>query len=640
MIKRMLISLFGLALLTGTAFAGSMTITDSDLDGVSAQGLQIIENDNRTFEPIADQDNNLDSVQLNNEAQQNAHVAAIVNSAKSAVNTSANILIDAVDGDGNGEPPPSGKSFSNSFSQSNENDAVNHKNKAMVISSGSEDSEDEGTLLAIAANVNKQKQTITNTPTSVIEDQENNNNSVQLNDYAQQNAVGTGIVNASTSALNFGLNIFVANNVSGTNGSSSNTQSATNMSNEAMIIGRSDATAIAVAGNAELGITQTVANGIEGQISNQDNNNNSVQVNDNAQENAMVLAIMNSAQSAANAAENLAQMLDVSGSNISQSTENKAVNHTNIAIALTEEGIAVAGNLNKQTQNVSNMDGTPVHSLGIIDEQDNNNNSVQVNDDAQRTVQAVLLENAASSAVNAAVNIIHAGNVSGSTLDQSNVQIALNYDNLAVGTAAAIAANAELNEHPGQWINNVHGTIYDQDNNNNSVQLNDNAQKDIVVDKTINSANSAVNVGQNIMSLGDVTASTISQSNWQYASNHNNAAISGDIAIAANINKQTQIIHNCFCSDLSQGTQDNNMNSVQLNDCAQQNAQGVIIVNAADSAVNGALNIINSGTVANSSMSQSNTNTAVNFSNIAVGGTIAVAGNTEGISLPVLVGPQ
>lgn len=632
MIRRILLMTLGLALMAGTVFAGSMTLTDSEMDGVSAQGLQVITNDNRDFEIVADQDNNLDSVQLNNNAEQNSNVAGIINSAKSAVNASSNFLID---GGPPQPPPPSGKGFSNYFSQSNDNTAINHVNTA-----NDKDAEEE---LAVAINLNKQTQIITNTPTSVIGDQDNNNNSVQLNDNAQRGSQGVSIINASTSALNFGANYFVAGDVSATTGSQSNIQYAGNMNNYAEAQAGEEPTA--VAGNAELGITQTinneygVVNGTVSTIENQDNNNNSVQVNGNAQENAWVESIMNSAQSATNASGNLASMKNVTGSNISQSNDNTAENHVNLASAEADGGIAIAGNLNKQTQNIHNMPGGYEGDTGIIEDQDNNNNSVQVNNNGQRAVKGILLENSAMSAVNAALNLMGTKNVSASTLSQSNTQVASNYENIAdsySGGQLAIAANAELSANPGQYINNVHATIIEQDNNNNSVQLNDNAQRDIVVDKTINSANSAVNVGQNIMSLGDVSGSTISQSNDQYAGNHNNYATSSECSVAANLNKQTQEVHNCFCTDLSKGTQDNNMNSVQLNDNAQRNAQGVVIVNAADSAVNGALNVITAGTVSGSSMTQSNTNVAINFSNTA-SGKVAIAGNAEigGIHIPL-----
>jgi len=104
----------------------------------------------------------------------------------------------------------------------------------------------------------------------------------------------------------------------------------------------------------------------------------------------------------------------------------------------------------------------------------------------------------------------------------------------------------------GQYVHTVHANIDDQNNNNNSVQLNGNAQMEFSALSAINMAQSAVNSGINILFVdGAVDGSTIVQSNEQYASNHNNFANADALAIAINLNKQRQIIDNCFCSDLS-----------------------------------------------------------------------------------------
>ncbi len=605
------ITLVGLMLSAGTAMAGPKALTDAELEDVNAQGLQLITNDNRDFmPPLSDQNNNLDSLQLNGSAQKDSNVAGIVNSAKSAVNASANILrVETVDGDKNED----------TIIQSNINIAANHQNEAKARAGDS-----------LAFNQNKQTQYVDNTPVSQIDGQNNNNNSVQLNDNAQQDSVGVSIINASTSAVNFALNVVNASSLSDTV-SQSNYQEATNMSNRAV------ATGLAYAGNEEFySATQTINNRYDkdkdpGSVENQNNNNNSVQANANAQEYASVGSLLNSAQSAVNISGNLASLGDVTGSSLTQSNTNISSNHNNIAIA---NEMASASNRNKQTQNVENADDPNFGGLATIYNQNNNNNSVQANGNAQRAVQAILLENAASSATNAALNMLSTNGLSGSTAVQSNYQSASNYENLAISDGLARAGNVEINRAPGQYIRNVHATI-EQDNNNNSVQLNGNAQGDTVVDKLVNSANSAVNAAQNLMSAGDVADSTILQSNSQYAGNHNNTAWSTDEATAVNMNKQTQIIDNCWCTDLSEGnSQDNNMNSVQLNDNAQQNSTGTLIVNAADSAVNGALNLLAASAVTNSTIVQSNTNIAVNFSNTSVATNVATSANMEGMLLP------
>ncbi len=634
MLRRMIPMMMIIALVCGTSYAGTL-LTENEMDDVSAKGLQIITNNNEDFAAINDQDNNLDSVQLNDNAQQYAESWSIVNSAKSAVNVSANVLMDGIRGIPEPPEPPTGKSFSSSSaSQSNDNTAINHKNKAIVET-------ENGFAVAIAKNKNKETQLIENNyydnvdgeTGGTIEDQDNNNNSVQLNDNAQQYANAYDIVNASTSAINVAANIFISGGVTESNISQSNTQFASNMHN--LAVASSSGFSLAVASNKEEGPTQVISNtyvnGAE-DIEDQDNNNNSVQVNDYAQQYAVADSIINAAQSAANTSANMASMDDVSElSSVTQGNTNLAYNHFNKAYADGEFAVAIAKNKNKETQIVLNMPGEieEGEGLGKIEDQDNNNNSVQLNDNAQQEAYAYVLENLSMSAANVALNLLGAGDVTSSTLTQSNTQVASNYDNIAVATSVAFAGNVEFNENPGQYIQNLHGTIYDQDNNNNSVQLNDEAQRDMVVDKSINAANSAVNAAQNIMKVGDVSGSILTQENYQYASNHNNLAAADCVAVAANINKQTQIVDNCFCSNLSEGTQDNNMNSVQLNDDAQQYASTIISMNLAESAANVALNVITAGTVSGSTISQSNTNVAINFSNIAISGGFALAGNAE-----------
>ncbi len=808
--------MIGLALMGNTAYAGSQSISDTELDGVSAQGLQTINNDNRTFRAISDQNNNLDSVQLNNNSQGDSIAGGIVNSAKSAVNASANLITL-----GNVSTPPNGDP--KTIIQANENTAKNHVNESFALGLG-------GDALAVAANVNKETQRISNMNASVIEEQNNNNNSVQLNHGAQHDSSGMSIVNASTSAANIGLNALNAgelsdtviqvnaqyagnmnnkaeaisagssaealafnaefgptqvvrndsrtrvagrksqnnnnnsvqlnhgaqsgaqvvnisnvaqsalnvaanlasiasvsgdstvtqtndntaenhvnsaeacqickngrggvtaiaknlnkqtqkvgngpdavnsgqnnnNNsvqlnhggqrdatsgsiinasvssvnsglnvlnsreVSGSSASQSNAQTAANMSNTATATGSQG---IALATNWEAnGATQGIDNayGRDSNVSDQDNNNNSVQINDSAQASATAVSIVNAAKSAINHGANMASLGSITGSTVSQSNDNNAANHVNVVLFAGENGTAIAKNLNKQTQNVSNAAGTYEGQLAVIDGQNNNNNSVQVSDEGQSGVTAVALVNAASSAANDAMNVLNAGDVSrGSSVSQSNDQSALNYDNLAVALAlegTAIAGNAETTQNPGQYINNVHAEI-NQENNNNSVQLNDNAQAGVTAARVVNAAGSAVNIGSNLMAAGDVSSSTVTQSNRQYASNHNNVAL-GRLAVAGNLNKQTQTVDNCFCTDLSEGKhQNNNMNSVQLNG-GQSGMRVINAVNAAHSAVNVGYNIMTAGLVTDSHIEQTNSNTAINFSNIAVGQT-ALSGNSE-----------
>ncbi len=646
--KLLLSAIFAVGAISISATAGDMqVINEEELDEVSAQGLQVIDNDNRHFAEINGQNNNLDSVQLNNNVQRDASAAGIINSAKSSVNAAINILLDGEEGPPDDVEPPtdtpgnSDKSFSHTFSQTNIQTAVNHMNTA-----NNDDAEEK---IAIAVNLDKEWQTVTNN--GDIRDQDNNNNSIQLNNNAERKASGLLLENIAISSANTGINIFAAGAVSGTNGTQTNTQIAKNMSNYAEA--QDGEQPIAVAGNVELGVTQKITNEYSSSdepnsIYDQDNNNNSVQLNNNAQREAEAIVMTNLANSAYNHGFNVMSMSDVSGSTLSQTNSQNAESHLNVAKAEAPTGIAVAGNLNKQTQNVLNAEGTYEGDLAYIEDQDNNNNSVQLNNNAQRKASGLDITNSAVSAGNTGINIMATTSVSSSTLVQGNYQTARNFDNEAhayVGNPEsenmAVAANAEIAGEPGQYIHTVHAKILDQNNNNNSVQLNDNAQRELSTLSAINMAQSAVNSGINILSVdGPVDGSNISQTNVQYASNHNNFASADTLALAINLNKQRQIIENCFCSDLSETDQDNNMNSVQLNDNAQRKATGWMIVNAATSAINGGSNVaVVNGVVSNSVVTQTNVQTAINFSNQA-SGDIAIAGNAEigAFFLPVPMG--
>ena len=659
MSKKLLLSaIFSAGALGLTANAGEMQVlNEEDLDDVSAQGLQVIENDNRNFRDLNGQQNNLDSVQMNGNAQRAVQIAGLVNAAKTSINTAINLLKDGPVSD---QPPKDDddddgtKAYSRSFSQANIQLAMNHMN-----TSNDDDAEEE---IALALNINKETQVVINRGNIV--DQDNNNNSVQLNDNAQRGASGGKddndeatsalfIANAAISSVNNAISVFVAGDVSGTEGGQLNKQSALNMGNYAEA--QAGEAPVAVAGNGETGPTQLIWNeygeetddGIDPYtITDQDNNNNSVQLNDNAQRGAIALQMYNVANSAYNTAFNAISVGDVSESSIGQTNEQGAENHVNIAKAEAMNGTAIAGNLNKQTQNVHNAVGEEFDGFAVIEDQDNNNNSVQLNNNAQRDASALDMTNSAISAGNTGINVMSTGSVSTSTLSQLNSQSARNFDNEAYAytgdpdaNTTAIAGNAEINENPGQYIHTVHATVIEQDNNNNSVQLNDNAQRDASVLSGINMAQSAVNSGINILFIdGDVADSEVNQTNMQYASNHNNFATADGVAVAVNLNKQKQVIDNCFCSDFSDTDQDNNMNSVQLNDNAQRGLKGWIMVNAATSAVNAGTNIaVVSGSVSGSSFTQTNVQTAINFSNKA-SGKIAVTGNWEGVMpFPVLL---
>ncbi|WP_457625878.1 hypothetical protein [Persephonella sp.] len=584
---------------------------------------------------IYDQDNNNNSVQLNDFAQAETTHMTLKNIANSSANNGVNVI------------HVTGDIKESALSQSNNQTASNHNNEASAET-------------AIAVNINKERQVVDNghyvgtrtpkDPKAQIKKQNNNNNSVQLNDNAQSPAEAMIMENAALSAVNTGLNLaHIGGTTSDSELNQSNVQEASNFDNKAK------GTLLAGAGNAELGTTQDI-NNYWTEVGTQNNNNNSVQLNDNAQSGVTGIVIENMANSASNTGVNVLAGGEVGmiepptgdfSTGLSQTNRQTATNHNNSASASYDEGVAVAANINKQTQVIRNFTTDDPPDLIYVYDQDNNNNSVQLNDNAQREVNSLVLSNYALAAVNTGLNVMNAGNITGSSIDQLNEQTASNFKNTANG-ATAIAGNAEwtdsyfykTGEHEvGQMIENIHAVIpadKEQNNNNNSVQINDFAQVEASTLITANIANSAANIAFNLMNTGDITDSTVTQTNNQLAENHVNYADASDFAVAANINKQKQYIYNCNCSSI-EGEQNNNMNSVQINDNGQAGINTYLLVNAAGSAVNAGVNMLSAGTVSGSSVTQINNATAVNFSNTASGET-AIAGNGDigiGIGLPI-----
>ncbi len=591
----------------------------SAYNGESSEATQtVVNNAPETGEiNVHDQDNNNNSVQLNGAAQQNATGITINNNANSAKNFGVNIHYSE------------GVITESAVSQTNEQEAGNHNNTAQAPGD------------AEAYNRNKERQVVITPMDEVSEfvnvsNQNNNNNSVQLNDDAQQNATGLEIRNSALSAYNTGMNIMKFDSSSSASLSQTNEQTAGNMNNNAE--GLLNASAYNGEWVGENDVTTQYVQ-IQANVSNQNNNNNSVQLNGNAQENAAALTMVNNANSAQNSGMNILVDLitpgddttpppsekGISDTGVNQINNQTAENHVNTASA--KEGEAFAGNVNKQSQEIRNAEEVDNRAAQIaITDNSNNNNSVQLNDNAQRNAKAFEMVNMAVSAANTGINVAVFHSVTNSGVTQTNNQTARNFENTAIGNTIAKAVNGELSENPGQYVHNVHARIEGQDNNNNSVQLNDNAQEKASGFSIANIAKVALNSGVNIIWIENATSdSEITQTNTQYAGNHNNTAIASESAIAMNENKQTQVIENCYCADIVD--QNNNQNSVQLNDNAQANVTGWHVLNGATSAVNMATNIMTTrGAVSGTVLTQTNSQTAVNFSNTAMG-TNATAGN-------------
>ncbi len=685
--KLLLSAIFAAGAVGAPAVAGDMQVlNEEELEEVSAQGFQQVVNDTRDWGGSGNQNNNLDSVQMNSTAQLNARAADLVAAATSSVNAAINILwSDATPPDpetvepvtatgelvppvvlpGPGNPQPYGESYD----QENDQTAKNHMNTA------------DGSESAEAFNSDKETQDIMNniygtwttdssTGSSVfngstVAGQDNNNNSVQLNDSAQQNVTGIFVENSAQSASNSGLNVF-AGSVAYISGTQENEQEAYNMDNSAYSEGNASAY------NGEgASATQTVNNSsptddngpvtAEIYVVDQDNNNNSVQLNDSAQQNATAITLNNNANSAKNFGLNLHASLGalsnatdddgniIASPELSQENDQEAYNHNNEA----DGDVASAKNYNKEMQTVVNGLDQPSDKVNI-QAQDNNNNSVQLNDTAQQNAAGLEIRNSAVSAYNTGVNLMVFESADSASLDQENHQTAENMNNSAYGSSKADALNGEWDDEtnvPTQFVQ-TNSNVMDQDNNNNSVQLNNAAQENAAALAIVNNANSSQNSGLNIIvdlitsggstgggstdpSLKGISGTHVDQENEQHAYNHYNYAdaTEGD-AYAGNINKQSQEVIN---SDAVDGTEvqvdivdnSNNNNSVQLNDTAQKNAKALEITNMAVSAANTGFNIAIFHSVTDSEIDQENDQTASNFENEAYGTASATAVNGE-----------
>ncbi|MDQ7055929.1 MAG: hypothetical protein Q9M89_05440 [Persephonella sp.] len=268
--------------------------------------------------------------------------------------------------------------------------------------------------------------------------------------------------------------------------------------------------------------------------------------------------------------------------------------------------------------------------------------------------RGILHTNAAASAVNSGENYFVAAGVENTEGSQLNKQVASNFDNYAEAEgdgSVAGTGNVELSEGTQvinnggtvlahQDANNNNVIIINQDNNNNSVQLNNSAQEYAAFMTLKNTAKSAANNGINVTHVtGDVVDSSLSQKNRQIASNHNNTSEGpADYSVAINLNKERQVIDNGHYYGSKNAddpkaqimNQDNNNNSVQLNDSAQAQARAFIMENASTSATNTGVNLAHiGGNSSNSSVLQENKQTSQNFNNTARGNLLAAAGNVE-----------
>jgi len=472
-----------------SSMAKLKALSDAEMGAVGAKGVQVVTNSS----DIANQQNNNDSVQLNMSSLSGASGMDITTAVSSAITVEQDI--DTYD-------------FVSSFS-------------TIAIS------------YQYAENHKHADQSITNY--GDVDSQNNNNGSVQLNDSSLVSASSLNILNAADTAHNTYQRLTNVNNSFNVSSITNNKQDAYNSGYE----------------------TQTITN--YGDVTNQNNNNSSVQLNGNALSSASSLVISNSAGSA----ENVAQMIG--------STSNS------VYVTIGQHTTQYAENSEDDIQTIANSgEVNPV--------QNNNNGSVQLNDSAEASASALLMTNTATSAANFSQNIINVANDVSVHASQSNVQEAHNV------------------VYPYQTIENYDDSEL-QNNNNASVQLNGDAQSLANSLAMANTADSAMNLAQNVVNAVNINGlNIVEQSNEQEAYN---GEMSGDSPL--------QNVVNVVFTDTY--FQDNNQASVQLNDNAQEGASSMIIANTASSAANVAQNVANlSGVFAVDTVIQSNTQHAENYS--------------------------
>jgi hypothetical protein len=283
----------------------------------------------------------------------------------------------------------------------------------------------------------------------------------------------------------------------------------------------------------------------------QDNNNDSVQIASNSQKMVHGLAVTNAADSGGSVGQNIASAYDLIGFN--------GISQENVQFALNEPAASEQYVLNN-----------PFGLFDLSAFQDNNNGSVQVKDDAQNWVSALVLSNAALSATTVGQNIASAGNLAfGDLFVQRNYQTAKN----------------DVHKDKQSVVNGgfLLGIDAFQDNNNGSVQVTDAQQGGSHAGFMVlaNIADSAANVAQNIANGKDAALMSIaSQKNWQKAYNDTytkQSVDSGFSYLSASI------------------FQASNNGSVQISDRAQQWLSAMVIANAASSATNAGQNVASLG---------------------------------------------
>ena len=338
----LLTAIFGAGVLSLPALALE-ELSEEELQEVTAKGVQVIINND---DPDEVQNNNNDSVQLNDQAQENILAFSIMNISNSAANQSANLALadgtagdvdihqdtfqladnfvflslqevyneddpDAIQNNNNASVQIRGDAQKNAVSFHNlnaANSAVNQAAQAAAVFDTGDDVDVDQDVVQIAINDTAAGQIVVNDgPSFDFADapQNNNNSSVQINDEGQMNVVAFTLANLAGSAVNQASNLTL---VDTTGDDVDIEQTAVQFAFNFIITG-------------QLTVDNEDIDGI------QNNNNSSVQLNANAQQNAVMFQGMNASSSAANQAANLTGVFSTGGDvDIYQLSDQTAVN--------------------------------------------------------------------------------------------------------------------------------------------------------------------------------------------------------------------------------------------------------------------------------------------------------------------------
>ncbi len=396
--------------------------------------------------------------------------------------------------------------------------------------------------------------------------QDNNNGAVVLHNFAQSGMSGAYVFNGAESAGNNGTNMF--------NGSAAGPIVLDQRNNQC-------------AQNSVLRKQQEIGN--MGDVNNnvvQDNENGSVLITDNAQQNANNLSLVNSAVSAVSRATNIA--------NITLPTT--SIDVTQESIQRSQNEVAYDDSDASNPSLLSGMDRDAyqyIRNEGDIEDeahQRNDQGSVHITNNAQENISSFDVTNIAMSAANLGTNILNADITSSATVTQMNDQISVN--KLALGS---VDPDYELRQDVDNFGDIKAGA--EQDNNNLSIQLMDNALANANAGILINGAGSAINAASNIANISTATGGVnLNQSNESVACNW----------------IQTDSPQDIYNGGSVSGRQINNDNSVYLSGSVMMFMTGVMAVNAASSAVNIAQNIASISAGGSIVVTQTNTQTANN----------------------------